>query len=245
MREILGDENEPFQETRTRSANLERGEETGIEFTGPVDIIEDLYEADLAGLGTDPEKTTLSFNTSKGRATYRITNARTVTGGVQDPVTGGLQELVAIDVIRPWYTAPYFRDLTTVQIAAIRKAVEDGVEDIQNANVGGGELAYILFAHMIRGDNYYETAYIFRRTFRTNSNQTLLLAAGNINRVVDLPPLNSTVSNLIDTLPPGEWLKRPTSCRYLGREGWDVQDEYLWAPQWSVVYGGTFTGLDE
>jgi hypothetical protein len=238
--EILGNENDPIQESRTRTANIDRGEERGIEITGPMELVESIYDADLLTLGTDPDKTQLDFRTQRGRATYRISNARTIAGGFVDPETGGLQELVAVDVLRPWYTAPYFQSLGTAEIAKTRRAVEDGVED--PVGVLSGTLSYQLFAHMIRGDNYYETAYLLRRTFRTNSNQTILLAAANINKVVDLPALSQRLQNLIDALPAGEWLKRPVQCRFLGRDGWDVSDEYLWAPQWSVVYGGTFDG---
>jgi len=241
MSEVLGDAS-PIEETRTRRADVERGEEKGVEYTGPVSLIEAQYEADLLLLGTDPNKTQLDYRESRGRATYRVSNARTIAGGFYDPETGGLQELSAVDVPRSWMWAPYFDEVSTKTKAIIRRAIEDGVDDI--VGIVSGEKAYQLFGHLVRGDNYYETAYIFRRTFRTNSSATLMLAASNINRVVELPRLNTRLRNLIDSLPIGEWLKRPVTCRFLGAEGWDVSDEYLWAPQWSVVYGGTFTGVD-
>jgi hypothetical protein len=62
--------------------------------------------------------------------------------------------------------------------------------------------------------------------------------------VQDLPEMSSRLKNQIDALPTGEWLKKPTQVRYLGKEGTDVSLEYQWAPKWSVIYGGTFTGLD-
>jgi hypothetical protein len=241
MPEILPSTGDPIEVTRTRTATADRGEETITTKRGPVALVEAQYEADLAGLAFDPDKSQLSFDaTGNGRGTYRITNARSLTGGISDPETGGLQELSSVDVSRPWYTAPYFATLSTEEIALTRRAVEDGIGD--PVGVLSGQKSYQLFGHMVRGDNYYATAYLFRRTFRTTSGSVLVLAASNINTVQPLPALNSTVGNLIGSLPVGEWLKRPTTCRYLGREGWDVSDEYLWAPQWSVVYGGTFTG---
>jgi len=241
MPEVLPSTGDPIEVTRSRNATADRGEETVTGYYGPVELVEALYESDLLGLPVSQDQSQLAFDTAgKGRANYKITNVRSLSGGVNDTATGGLQELSSVDVIRPWYTAPYFAELTTAEIAKCRRAVEDGITD--PVGVLAGLKSYQLFGHMVRGDNYYATAYVFRRTFRTASGKKLALASENINTVVTLPALNATVKNLIATLPSGEWLKRPTSCRYLGREGWDVSDEYLWAPQWSIVYGGTFTG---
>jgi Tfp pilus assembly protein PilN len=70
------------------------------------------------------------------------------------------------------------------------------------------------------------------------------VASANPNTVTALPRLSNALNKLIDSLPTGEWLKKPTTVQNAGRKGWTVTLTYQWAPQWSIIYGGTFTGLD-
>jgi hypothetical protein len=51
------------------------------------------------------------------------------------------------------------------------------------------------------------------------------------------------MSRLIDDLPKGEWLKKPTVVQSAGNGFFTVRVTYLWAKKWSVVYGGSETGL--
>jgi hypothetical protein len=153
-----------------------------------------------------------------------------------------------VDVNRSIYLAPYFAALTSYEILAVRKAYEDQGE----ADAGWGALQNQLFGHLVHGqEEYLETAYILRQTFRTNSTRSIRKAASQINQVCkpvnatgpDFPNLSSKMKAQVDALPSGEWLKRPTQVRYIGKDGTDVSLEFQWAPKWSVVYGGTFTGL--
>jgi hypothetical protein len=153
-----------------------------------------------------------------------------------------------VDVNRSIYLAPYFSDLTSYEILEVRKVFEDQGE----ADGGWNVLQTHLFGHLVHGqEEYLETAYVLRQTFRTNSTRTITKAASQINQVCkpdnatgpDFPNLSSKLKAQIDSLPDGEWLKRPTQVRYIGKEGTDVAMEFQWAPKWSVVYGGTFTGL--
>jgi hypothetical protein len=101
-----------------------------------------------------------------------------------------------------------------------------------------------LFGHLVHGqETYIETAYEFRQTWVVESTKALKLASSNANTVQDLPPLGKTLENLIDSLPSGEWLKKPTTCRSLGKNGWEVTVTYQYAKKWSVIYGGSFTGV--
>lgn len=222
----------------------DRGEEVVTEKSGTKAAIEPLYDAEKIAAYWDSTVSGVTADYARGRGVLSVTNARVMGTGIDPTADGGLQELIGIDVIRPIYAAPYFAALTAAEVALCKTIVEDGATD-PTGFFGGGNatLAYQLFGHLVMGrETYYETAFIFRRTFRTSSGQQVRLASSNPNTVQPLPALSQTLQNLIDTLPDGEWLKRPTQCRYMGREGWDVSDEYLWSPQWSIVYGGTFTG---
>jgi hypothetical protein len=236
--EILPSGAEGWDETTQKEWVSGLGEKIITTKSGDVTQIEAIYEADkLAGID-DSLISSVTLNSKAGKAT----TVMTTTPNEDDPTTAedGNQELLAIDVIRPLYTAPYFQSLTYTEVGDVRRAKEDGIREV----VGGwNALQQKLFKHIIMGrDKYYETAYIFRKTFITSSNATLQRSATNINTVQSLPDLSAGMENLIDSLPTGEWLKRPTQCRYLGKSGYSVSEEYLWAPNWSVVYGGTFDG---
>lgn len=153
----------------------------------------------------------------------------------------GVQELDAVDVVRDIKSAPYFATLTNSQVAAVQSAW-DNRQPLVSA---WSDLQKKLYGHMSHGqESYMETAYTFRQTYQTTSTARLQIAASNPNTVQTLPTLTATLANLINALPAGEWLKKPASVQYAGRKGWTVTLSYQWAPKWSVIYGGTFTGLD-
>jgi len=243
MAEILPTSSDGLETTTQKTWTQDRGEEIVTRTTGDRASVEAVYEAEKLTAPFDSDVAGLNFNAERGRGTLTITNAKTL-GTAVDPTTGGLQELLGVDVVRPIHMAAYFSDLTAAQVAMARTLVADGASDpVGHFSGPNATLAYQLFGHLVRGyDSYYETAYLFRQTFKTSSGKQVRLAASNQNTVQALPALSQTLLKLIDSLPSGEWLKRPTECRYMGREGWDLSIEYLWAPEWSVVYGGSFTG---
>lgn len=243
-REILPTTSDGVEVEVNKNWTVDRGEETVTTKTGPRDTIAALYEDEKLQATYDGLKSGVSFRSSRGRGTLTTTDARLIANAPDPATDDGMQELLGIDVIMPIYRAPYFADLATSDIALARKLVDDGVQDPTGYFSGATTTkAYQLFGHLILGmTTYYETSYLFRRSYRSSSSKQVRLAASNQNEVVDLPRLSSTLKNLIDELPDGEWLKRPTQCRYLGKNGWDVSDEYLWAPEWSIVYGGSFNG---
>jgi hypothetical protein len=242
MREILPSTSDGIEESTTYQWTPDQGEQQIDTKTGAASDLLPLYEQEKIAALFSSTISGIGLQTQRGRGTLTVTNARVIDQG-QDPIiAGGLQELIGVDVVLPIYRAPYFQTLTTAEVAEVRTAIEDGLTNPEGV-VSGGNKAYQLFGHLLLGyDSYYETAYLFRRTFRTSRSQQVQLAASNPNTVQNLPQLSTTLQNLIDTLPVGEWLKRTVDVRYLGREGWDVSDSYLWAPKWSIVYGGTFTG---
>ena len=218
------------------------GEEIVTIKTGRKTDVDALYATAKSSFNPTSTVTRLTNSTARGRNTFEQVDVRIpdATNIYSFNDVDGLQELLAIDVVRPIYAAPYFNTLTYDEIAAVRVSVENGDTTVTAA---WSDLQDTLFRHIVMGRaKYYETAYVFRRTFRASAGEVLKKKTNENNTVVTLPKLAATIQALIDTLPDGEWLKRPTQVRYLGREGWDISEEYLWSPAWSVVYGGTFDG---
>ena len=249
-REILPTASDGVELTTTKSWVGGAGESTTTKQTGSLDNIETLYEAAKVDAVTNSLISQINFHTNKGKAEVTIIKTPSELDPAQNET--GTQELSAVDVVRPIYAAPYFSvtsaappdgtgaALTHQEIGDVRRSVEDG-----NRTVLGGWNAkqQQLFKFIVQGrTTYFDTAYIFRKVFPTSGGVALQRSAANNNTVQPLPTLSTQMSNMIEGLPDGEWLKRPTKVRYLGRQGFEVTEEYHWAPQWSIVYGGTFVG---
>ena len=152
----------------------------------------------------------------------------------------GLQELYGVDVVRDIKAAQYFAAMSNDQVAAVQAQWDDRLPSISTWT----DLQKKLYGHMAHGqESYVETAYEFRQTFQTTSQRKIQKATSNPNTVQSLPTLSPTMKNQIDAVPTGEWLKKPTTVNYAGRRGWTVALTFQWAPKWSVIYGGTFTGV--
>ncbi len=196
--------------------------------------------------GFSSDITELALRTRRGRATVDITRANPQTGFLGsgfDPDTGGIQELRSVNIVRPIYMAPYFLGESPSDIediAEVRTAYDNGETDVHPQ---WGNIQKILFAHLVTGyDTYYATAYEFRRSYRTNSGNVASIATQNINTVTELPALTNRLQNLIQDLPAGEWMKQAGDVVFMGRDGWDISESWLWNTKWSVAQGGTFTG---
>jgi hypothetical protein len=105
-----------------------------------------------------------------------------------------------------------------------------------------------LRGHMVHGnESYYETGYILRRSRYGVRSSAILASFEDVNRVVVLPTFKTQMEMLITKLfpsdRPGEWLKRPTQAGALPKGRWRIDEEWQWAEKWSIVYGGTWTGL--
>lgn len=153
----------------------------------------------------------------------------------------GLQELFGVDIVRDIYAADYFSSLTNAEIIAVREAFENR-EEMDGA---WSQLQKRLYGHLNHGqESYTDTYYELRLSWNTTSDRNLQISADNPNTVQPLPTLKPALQNLIDGLPSGEWLKKPAHVVSAAKQGWQVQLSYIWAKEWSVIYGGTFTGED-
>lgn len=210
---------------------------TTVTETGTVAAIETRLAYYRAQAMLSGDVASLMTSTYNGRASLTVTYEREPS----DIRRLGIQELAAFDVIRDIRCAPYFASLTNAEVSEVQLSWD---------NRDGGDIVWSplqskLYGHLAHGqESYIETAYEFRQTFQTTSVRKIRKAASNPNTVQDLPVLTETLQNLVDAMPTGEWLKKPTSVTYAGRKGWTVTLVYQWAPKWSIIYGGTFTGLD-
>lgn len=235
--EILPSGAESIDESTSRVTTPEYGSVESVTYSGPVAQIEAKEdelsaEADLLG-----NIASLEYQDRAGRATLRV-NYRRLWLSV-DPADQSVQELNSFDVTRPIYSAPYFATLTNAEIITVRDYFEQSIA----AAAGWSALQNRLYGHLAHGQEvYYEPAYELVLTWTTTSTTNLLVASSNQNTVQTRPSLSGALSNLIDALPSGEWLKRPTQVTSIGSGRWQVRVTYQWAPAWSVIYGGTFTG---
>lgn len=247
MAEVLPSTAEAWSYSETETEMPDDGISKERTETGPSDVIlarRDYYRG-LAMLG-DSGISCLVCNTASGRGTLQITYNRVATQWGSVESDNEIQELSAFDIIRDIKSAFYFSPLTDAEMSAVQQAWDNRwkVADIPGySSWNAGQKA--LYGHMAHGqESFIDTAYEFRRVFQTSSNNVLKRSAANPNTVTTLPTLTRAMSNLIDNLPAtGEWLKKPTVVQYAGRKGWIVTEIYHWAKQWSVIYGGSFTGL--
>jgi hypothetical protein len=257
--EILPGTADGIEETLIDTETPQFGRQVVREFTGPTSALETLRDGYRDATGLDGTVGSMELRTSRGRGTLRVNFQRIWTQ--IDPADQSVQELNAFDVIRPIYTAPYFRTLTAPLIASIRDAAEqqltpaevDNVAALYDEGAGAGQKwgtraaagkAWQLLGHLQLGiESYAETAYEFILTWRSTSTAQLRIAADDANTVQRLPNLSGVMARLIGDLPAGEWLKKPTTVTSVGGGIFAVRVSYLWAVKWSIVYGGTETGL--
>jgi len=223
----------------TRTIQPESGQSTVTVFSGPLDELTTL-EAHYTSIG-GITSTVLAH--SRGRGTLTVTTERESLGLEQDD-EGAVQELAQIAVSRDIKTAPYFETLTDEQVSDVLRYIENGVDETGITYASFIDLQKSLYGHLLRGQKtYLHTAYELRRTWVTTSTKELRVASDNPNRVVTLPRLSGVIKKLVKSLPAGEWLKKPTVVQSAGLRGWSVSVSYLWSEKWSVVYGGSFTGI--
>jgi hypothetical protein len=177
---------------------------------------------------TVTDLSSLSFQSINGRATLIRRYVRE---------NKDIEELYGVDVIKDICTAKYFDDMTDTQIVAVRTKHENGEARDEAWTV----LQKNLYWHLVRGmESYLETQFILRVTTRSASATTTKKSFTGINTVVTAPTLSANMQQLIDSLPAGEWLKKPPTAENLGKGRWRLGQEYHWAEKWSVLYGGTW-----
>ena len=177
------------------------------------------------------------------------------------------EELYGVDVFKDISTAPYFSitvngdkglPLSDNQVAFIREVCARNLTETQitayatdigettmgwwaNWSVGMKELRY----HYQRGaDTFLETGFILRRALVGIISSKMQATFEGINqRATSGWEFNTAMQDLIKALPVGEWIYKPPQATHLGRGRWRVDQEWHWAEQWSVAYGGTWGAL--
>ena len=243
MPEITPSGADPLTQETTRVTTPEFGSVESLTFNGPVSQLETKEAEYLAETGITGEVASMELRHRAGQGSLRV-NFRRVWLSI-DPENQSVQELNAFDVVRPIYLAPYFSTMTNAQILAVRSAFENQLTGVEfsDASASWTTLQDRLYGHLTHGaESYLETAYELMITWRTTSTAQLNIASSNPNEVVTRPALSGPLDRMIDELPAGEWLKKPTVVQSEGRGQFMVRTSYQWAKEWSVVYGGSFTG---
>ena len=255
--EILPSTTDPLTYTRRRTRPVGGRQSTEDTWTGPLANVLVKEAALWAG------KSALT-----GLASLEVTeqdNGRAVLVARYEPSTLGnnvpgredaIQELRRLKVVRDIYTAPYFSSLTSDEVIEVRNFFERGISDPVSPSLSGGpnftDLQDKLYGHLAKGQESYEDiAYEFAQSWRTTSDKRIRLACSGALRVSALPKLNATTALLVKDIKwtdsagaphEFEWRKEPTECTYAGRGYYDLVERWIGLPQWSVMYGGTFTG---
>jgi len=241
MPEILPSGATPY-EVRTRRTTVPKsGSVTTKVYDGTVASIEALESQIAAGATVTGNIASLEFEGARGRATLAV-NYRRLGLDLAPGHDDAIQELYGSDHLVDILQAPYFATLTPAEILEVYDAIDQGAGQDPNATWSAKQKQ--LYGHRIRKqEQFIETRYELRQTWRTASTQQLKIASANPNTVQKPPKLGAVLFALIDALPDGEWLKKPTVVASAGKAGWTVTVVYQWAPSISILYGGTFTGL--
>jgi hypothetical protein len=119
--------------------------------------------------------------------------------------------------------------------------VQERADKYRDADSAWTDLQKQLHYHLVHGTvSYYETNFILRRSTTSARTQEVRASFDGINTVVTPPTLSVGMTQLLNSLPEGEWLKKPPQAQYLGRGRWQVDQSWHWAPKWSKIYGGTW-----
>jgi hypothetical protein len=185
-------------------------------------------------------------------ASYEVSSLGNTTPGSEESI----QQLNQIRVARDIFTAPYFEALTNPQIVAVRNCFEKSISleeyDAAAKLAVFTDLQKKLYGHLTHGqDNYTALCYEFVKSWKTTSDKMLRKSCSSANTVQTAAALgfNSTTNKLVSDIETDagqqfEWLKEPVELVYLGRGYWSITEKWIGLPKWSVIYGGSFTGLD-
>ena len=236
----------------------ESGEEETREFRGPPDKVSATYEATKTEAEAGDERfASLDYELANGRAKLIAYYARQGGSGGDVPMgssanTSTIEELYGVDVVKDIRQHPKFQAggewaLTDAQLQGVWDYYQKDVSDFETDGDGviiertaWTDNQKRLYRKLIHGeDSYLETAFILRRTVYGARNRRVKATFTNTNKVGEIQRLSVKMANLLDTLPVGEWLKKPSTCEYLTKGQWRVSEEYHWAEKWSSLYGGT------
>jgi hypothetical protein len=249
--EILPNGTDPLSIRTKRLTPVGGRSTTTVTYTGPVAQVR-LKEAEL--LAAAPTLSGLASveieEMENGRASLVANYERASLGNNIPGIEDSIQELNYVEMVRDIITDAYFSTLTNAQIVSVRKAFERQLAtdsfDFLGASASWIPLQFSLYGHLTHGQ---ETAFYsypeLVQTWKTTSDKAIRKSCANPNTKRDLPQLNSTNQKLVADLPiTYEWLKRPTKLSYLGRGYWSLTETWTGFPKISIIYGGTFTGID-
>ena len=238
----------------------------------PTDIDAKYETAKAAAIAGTDNIANVTYRGREGRASLVIRYGREA-GDVAEygDEVQVIEELYAVDVIRDMRLAPYFSpkepdgdDLTNKQMAFVKRCTsmgydEDEIEkyvydqglDSDHLYANWTAKMKSLYGHLNRGEDYYETGFVLRRSLYGLRSSRINVNFTGINKVADgkeghaeKPFFKSPMDSLVALLPPGEWLYRTPGTEHLGQGRWRVTEEWQWAPGWSIVYDGTLTYED-
>jgi hypothetical protein len=215
-------------------------------------------EGDLGG-----NLRSMTMTNRQGRVTLmaRFGRGANVAGevGERSEITT-IEELYGIDLNVDIRLAEHFEEMTDDQIAWVDTCYENRwteaeitAEALARPELHSGyqwsgwtDLMKALRGHYLHGmTGYPTTVFVLRISHYAARSQNVRATFEGINTVVTGIDVSRKMKRLLDKLPEGEWLKKPPSAEHMGRGMWRVTEEYEWRKQYSVVLGGTFTGLPE
>ncbi len=233
---------------------------TVVTYTGPVGEIQTQEALLIAGASALNGLASVEVTEDdRGRATLVANYERSTLGNNVPGQEDAIQEFHALKVIRDIYTSEYFKTLTNEQILDVRNLYEQKLgarDDIDVAIIQSGwgadpglTLMKTLYGHLTHGqETVIELAYEFTQTWKTTSDRSIRKSlAGQNTSFTDAQIkalMNSTTLKLTKDLPDLEWLKDPVDLSYAGRGFWNVSERWIGFPTQSIIYGGTFTGID-
>jgi len=208
-------------------------------YTGPTSELEDKREELLQESTINDRIGGMTLRTARGRGSLVVNYRRVADATFFPDDQEGVQELYGMDTIEDIAAAPYFDTLADEKILDVRTAVDQQIDPVPDS--GWSNLQKSLYKHYINGKNtFYQTHYELRISYQTSWTADVRAALQDQNTVVsELPTLYGQVKAVLEDLD-GEWLKRSTTVTSAGRGMADVVLSFLWAPKWSIVYGGTF-----
>ena len=158
-----------------------------------------------------------------------------------------IEEIYGLDIIRDVRTAPYWTTaedtkLSNDLIVDVQDAVDNNLKQAEITNFGTWtDSQKQLHYHLTHGEtSYYETGMIMRQSLYGVRTSSIKAAFTDSNTVVNAPVFKTSMLDLLEALPSGEWLLKPPQAEYLGHGKWRITIEYHWAEKWSKIYGGTW-----
>ena len=233
----------PVEQGVRRSWKYGKGESSIATWKGRNVEIAAKYAQLIAVTGGVPTYDTVDLDMGRGMATIIATYAGSQAGvGLpeaddQDPT----YELYSNELTVPIWYAPYYEILAVEDVAAVRKALDNGAITPPD---GWGDRQESLFASILVGiDEYVMSGYVLRETKTVSKRTVAKLDYTDVNRKVT-PPEVSTINAMIGNLPTGGansgWIKKAPNLRQFGDNKWQMTTEWWWYYSIHVMYGGTY-----